>query len=92
MGSTPSDGGWSPMRLTDQAGLTAYAWFPPGTVTDSEHVLPQDVYAGVCRLAGVSEQSPWVAFRGRAVALEALAAARLAVGTGTAPLRPLPTR
>lgn len=68
-------------RLTDQRGAVAFAWFPEGTATDPEHVLPASLYAGVCRIAGVSAGSPWVAFRTRGDALAALAAACLAAGT-----------
>jgi hypothetical protein len=68
------------MQLTDQYGATAYAWFPPGTPTDREHLLPADVYAELCGLAGVEPWSPWVAFRDRSAALAAAVAANLSVG------------
>ena len=67
-----------PMVVTDQHGAGAFAWFPEGTPTDPAHVLPRAVYAGVCRLAGVSERSPWVAFRSLADANAAVVAACLA--------------
>jgi hypothetical protein len=69
-----------PMRLTDQHGAVTFAWFPPGTPTDAEHVLPAQVYAEVCRLTGVAPSSPWVAFRDRPAALAAVVAANLAAG------------
>ena len=66
-----------PMVLTDQHGVVAFAWFPEGTWTDPAHVLPRGVYAEVCRLAGVPERSPWVAFRRLADANAAVVAACL---------------
>ena len=71
---------WHPMPLTDQRGAAAFAWFPEGTPVDPEHVLPRPVYAEVCRLAGVSAGSPWVAFARQADALAAVVAACLAAG------------
>jgi hypothetical protein len=68
------------MRLTDQHGAVAFAWFPPGTPTDPEHVLPCLIFAGVCRLAGVAPSSPWVAFQDQPAALAAAVAAGLAAG------------
>jgi hypothetical protein len=76
-----------PMLLVDQHGGAAYAWYPPGTPTDPLHVLPDLIYAELCRLAGVAPSSPWVAFPGlrdaRAAALaETLAVRRRVVGKG----------
>jgi hypothetical protein len=65
------------MLLRDQHGGAAYAWFPPGTPTDPEHVLPARLYAEVCRLAGLAPSSPWVAFRDSSAALAAAVAATL---------------
>jgi hypothetical protein len=82
MGSTlpPPADRWYPMLLIDQFGVTAHAWFPPGTATDPIHVLPDRVYGELCRLSGVEPLSPWVAFRDRGDALAAMAAACLATG------------
>ena len=71
---------WRPMPLTDQRGAAAYAWFPEGTPVEPAHALPRPVYAEVCRLAGVSAGSPWVAFARQADALAAVVAAYLAAG------------
>jgi hypothetical protein len=67
------------MSLPDQHGTTSCAWFPPGTPTDSIHVLPAPVYAEVCRRAGVAPSSPWVAYKTRGAALTAMAGAWVAV-------------
>jgi hypothetical protein len=72
------------MRLTDQHGATAFAWFPPGTPTDPIHVLPGPVFAEVCRLAGVVPSSPWVGFKTRGAALTVVTAAWLTVGVRAA--------
>jgi hypothetical protein len=74
MASTLSLPDRRPMRLRDQHGATAHAWFPPYTPTDPAHVLPARVYAEVCRLAGVAPSSPWVAFHNHAAALAAVVA------------------
>jgi hypothetical protein len=66
------------MRLTDQCGAIAHAWFPPGTPTDPEHILPGSVYAELCRLAEVDPWAPWVAFREQSDALAAAVAASIA--------------
>lgn len=82
MGSTlpPPADRWQPMHLMDQHGATAYAWFPPGTVTDPAHVLTAPVYRELCRLAGAGPRPPCVAFKSRDDALAAMAAACLAAG------------
>ena len=69
-----------PMTLTDQRGAVAFAWFPEGTAAATAHVLPRPVYAEVCRLAGVTAGSPWVAFARQADALAAVVAACLTAG------------
>jgi hypothetical protein len=76
------------MRLSDQHGATAYAWFPPDTPADPEHILPALIYAEVCRVAGLGPSSPWVAFKTRRAALTAMTAAWLTVGlrAGGAPV------
>jgi hypothetical protein len=74
MASTSRDR--QPMPLTDQHGATAHAWFLPGTPIDPTHVLPEPMYAELCRLAGVEPHSPWVAFQDRLAA--AVAAGLLA--------------
>lgn len=73
------------MVVTDQTGAHLYGWFPPGTPTDPEHVLPAEVYAELCRLADVPPAAPWVAFDDRIDAVVAMAAACLALGYRLSP-------
>jgi hypothetical protein len=68
------------MRLVDQHGATTFAWFPPGTPANPEHLLPARLYAEVCRLTGVEPSSPWVAFRDCPAAVAAAVLAKLAAG------------
>jgi hypothetical protein len=70
------------MIVTDQYGARLFGWFPPGTPADPAHVLPAEVYAEVCRLAGLPPTAPWVAFRERFDAIVTMAAACLALGQG----------
>jgi len=69
-----------PMALTDQRGRRLFAWFPPGTAADRAHVLPGPVYAALCRMCGLADDRPWVAFDDRVEAVLAMAAAVLAAG------------
>jgi hypothetical protein len=74
-----------PMVVIDQNGAKLFGWFPTGTPTDPAHVLPAEVYAELCRRAGLPAGAPWVAFHDRLDAIIAMAAACLTLGFRLAP-------